>query len=210
MSSKLTSLPRHLKNPPSYTAVPSSRTITVESSCAPPPYTPTASAVAPTSGGSDKHELQENEKEPVRDDVLHFLNHDHDSIASLSLRYGVPAAALRHANRITSDHLLLARRTVSIPGAYYKGRGSLSPRPIEGEEEEVNKAKIRRFMTFCKEPDYDVALLYLERSYYDLGASVDAYLADGVWERRHPQELASKSSTQVKIKRPFWHGQSPQ
>ena len=37
-----------------------------------------------------------------------------------------------------------------IPGEYYKGGVSLSPRPVEGEEEEARKGKIRRWMVACK------------------------------------------------------------
>jgi hypothetical protein len=87
-------------------------------------------------------------------DVLHFVNPVHDSIGSLSLRYGVPAAALRRTNGIFTDHLLPARKTVLIPGEYYKGGVSLSPRPIEGEDEEARKSKIRRWMVACKVPEY--------------------------------------------------------
>jgi hypothetical protein len=46
--------------------------------------------------------------------------------------------------------LLAARRTVLIPGAYYKGGVSLSPRPLEGEEEEIKKTRLRKFMVRCK------------------------------------------------------------
>ena len=58
--------------------------------------------------------------------------------------------ALRKANNITSDHLLLARRTVIIPGEFYKKGISLSPRPVDGEEEEKRKALVRRWMVTCK------------------------------------------------------------
>ncbi len=74
------------------------------------------------SGGSDGDEAAE--------DTLHFVGHN-DTVASLALRYGVPPQELRRANRLASDHLLAARRTVVIPGAYYKGGVSLSPRPVE-------------------------------------------------------------------------------
>jgi hypothetical protein len=84
------------------------------------------------------------------EDVLHFVNPVHDSIGSLSLRYGVPAAALRQTNGIFTDHLLPARKTILIPGKYYKRGVSLSPQPIEGEEEEARKSKIRRWMVACK------------------------------------------------------------
>jgi hypothetical protein len=134
MSTAPTSLPQGIRNPPPY---------------APPSYSdelPTYSSLA--------HPLPPSvpEKSPQQpaDDVLHFLNHSTDSVLSLSLRYGVPISALRRANAITSDYLLLARRTVVIPGEFYKGGVSLSPRPVEGEEEEARKGKIRRWMVACK------------------------------------------------------------
>lgn len=124
-------------------------------------------------------------EEPA-EDVLHFLNHNHDSIASLSLRYGVPTGVLRRVNNINSDHLLLGRKTVIIPGEYYRSGVSLSPSPIDGEEEELRKGKIRRFMVACKVSEYDVAVLYLEQTEYDLEAAIVAYIADEEWEAGHP------------------------
>ena len=126
------------------------------------------------------------DQEPPADDILHFLNHEHDSIPSLSLRYGVPAQVLRQTNKLPSDHLLLARKTILIPGEWYKGGVSLSPRPVEGEEEELRKSKVRRWMVGCKNADYDVALLYLEQVDYDLAAAMEAYFADEAWERANP------------------------
>ncbi len=41
-----------------------------------------------------------------------------------------------------------------IPGEFYKGGVSLSPRPVEGEEEERRKAIVRRFMVGCKVSEY--------------------------------------------------------
>jgi hypothetical protein len=49
-----------------------------------------------------------------------------------------------------ADHLLAARKTVLIPGEFYKGGVSLSPQPLEGEEEELKKSKLRKFMVKCK------------------------------------------------------------
>lgn len=116
-------------------------------------------------------------------DTLHFLDHEHDTITSLSLRYGVPASALRSKNSIASDHLLQGRKTILIPGEYYTKGESLSPRPVDGEEEELRKSKIRRFMTTCKVHDYNVAVIYLERADYDLQLAVEAHFADDQWER---------------------------
>jgi hypothetical protein len=37
-----------------------------------------------------------------------------------------------------------------IPREYYKGGISLSPCPLEGEEEEARKGKVRKWMVACK------------------------------------------------------------
>lgn len=92
-------------------------------------------------------------------DVLHFVT-PNDSIRSLSLAYQIPIPALRKSNNIYSDHLLQARRTVLIPGEYYKAGVSLSPRPVEGEEEEIRKGKVRRWMMGCKVAEYVIFLSY--------------------------------------------------
>jgi len=82
-------------------------------------------------------------------DVLHFLKPE-DTLLSLSLAYHVPIDALRRTNNVFADHLIQGRRTLLIPGEYYKGGVSLSPRPVEGEEEETKKSKLRRWMVTCK------------------------------------------------------------
>lgn len=128
----------------------------------PPPYSPPEPAQPATrSHKSTDDELPAyNVHDPIAPppekhtqpaaDVLHFVNPDQDTMRSLSLRYGVPLDALRRCNNLYSDHLLQARRTILIPGEYYKGGVSLSPRPLEGEEEEVRKTKIRKWMVACK------------------------------------------------------------
>lgn len=92
--------------------------------------------------------LEKDKPETKRPDILHFVEPT-DSVSSVAIRYGVPAAILRRANALFSDHLLTARRTMVIPGEHYGG-ASLSPRPPGGEEEEVRKGKIRRLMVRCK------------------------------------------------------------
>ncbi|EQL01358.1 Peptidoglycan-binding lysin domain protein [Ophiocordyceps sinensis CO18] len=167
VSTKPSPLPQGLRDPPAYTSVPST---------APPPYTPFAGDEAPDNKSASEADPEKN----LADDTLHFLNHEHDSIASLSLRYGIAASVLRRSNNITSDHLLLGRRTILIPGVGV----SLSPRPIESEEEELRRSKIRRFMTLSKVPEYDIALMYLEQSEYDLGAAIKSHLDDDAWEEQ--------------------------
>lgn len=86
-------------------------------------------------------------------DALHFLAPT-DTLQSLALAYNVPISVLRSSNNLFSDHLVAARRTIIIPWQYYKGGVSLSPRPVEGEEEERRRAKIRKWMVGCKVAEY--------------------------------------------------------
>jgi hypothetical protein len=94
------------------------------------------------------------EKPQAGEDVLHFVDPTNDTVNMLAIRYRIPADALKRKNGIFQDHLLAGRRTVLIPGEYYKGGVSLSPRPIEGEEEELRKTKIRKWMVACKVHEY--------------------------------------------------------
>jgi LysM repeat protein len=138
-------LPQGLKDPPAYSSL-------EEHGVPPPPEKqvhddeeelPAYSAHTPVKTSDDK-----SRDEPAPD-VLHFLTPE-DSMRSLALAYSVPINALRRANNVFSDHLIQGRRTVVIPGEYYKGGVSLSPQPPEGEEEEVRRGKVRRWMVGCK------------------------------------------------------------
>ncbi|KAF2197723.1 hypothetical protein GQ43DRAFT_193184 [Delitschia confertaspora ATCC 74209] len=142
--------------------------------------------------------VQSKGKSEHASDVLHFVDPGNDSITSLSLRYGVPAEALKRKNGLFAGHLLPARRTILIPGEYYKGGVSLSPRPLEGEEEEIRKSKIRKWMLACKVAEYDVALLYLQQADYNLEQAIEAYRADESWEKDHPLEAARKGKADSK------------
>ena len=132
-------LPQRLHDPPSYSSsfgIPPPRYNETL-----PPYSTTPSQPAPS-------DTKTTTSQPA-EDTLHFLNHNKDTLLSLSLRYNVPLPILRKHNNITSDHLLLARRAILIPGEYYQGE-SLSARPVEGEEEERRKVIVRKFMVGCK------------------------------------------------------------
>lgn len=131
-------LPQGLRDPPAYTP-PVAGTKDDE----PPPYSAHNTLQPPS-------EKSKSVSEDTAPDVLHFVDPNNDTISSLSLRYRVPAEALRRTNGLFADHLLAARRTILIPGEYYKGGVSLSPRPLEGEEEEIRKGKVRKFMVGCK------------------------------------------------------------
>jgi hypothetical protein len=134
-------LPQGLRDPPPYNDSDDSAPILSKKGhdASPPAY----------STHEPRHSLSEKTAFEPAPDVLHFVTPT-DSALSLSLAYDVPLHALRKANNVFADHLLQGRRTVIIPGEYYKGGVSLSPRPIDGEEEELRKSKIRRFMVTCK------------------------------------------------------------
>jgi len=42
---------------------------------------------------------------------------------------------------------------------------------------------------------YDIAILYLQQTNYDLDGAVEAYLADEKWEKEHPMEGSSQAWT---------------
>ncbi|KAF2008901.1 hypothetical protein BU24DRAFT_428891 [Aaosphaeria arxii CBS 175.79] len=188
-------LPQGLRDPPAYSPPSGSETVEgITDTDGLPPYTTHSSLdngrIIPPKSSVEKAA-----------DVLHFVDHDLDSVASLSLRYNVPADALRRTNGLYADHLLAARRTVLIPGEFYKGGVSLSPTPLESEEEEIRKGKVRKFMVGCKVADlapryrYDMALMYLQQADYNLDAAIEAFKADERWEQKHPLEAARKGKS---------------
>lgn len=135
-------LPQGLRDPPAYSTLDAKREgrqDTPQTDDELPSYSAEYSVPAPP----------EKPKDEPAPDVLHFVNPD-DTMQSLGLAYGVPLDILRKTNSLYSDHLLQARRTILIPGEYYKGGVSLSPRPAEGEEEELRKQKVRRWMVAVK------------------------------------------------------------
>lgn len=149
VSSAPSPLPQGLRDPPAYSPPPSPRLsyATLASHIneeAPPSYSSLTAPINPPSDSKDASSSSD-----AAPDVLHFL-HPTDTINSLSLAYNTPAWALRRTNGLFADHLLAARRTILIPGEFYKGGVSLSSRPVEGEEEEVRRGKVRRWMVACK------------------------------------------------------------
>jgi hypothetical protein len=54
---------------------------------------------------------------------------------------------------------------VLIPGEYYKEGVSLSPRPVEGEEEEARKNKVRRWMVGCKVSEWVLLYSHINSDY---------------------------------------------
>ena len=144
-------LPQGLRDPPAYSPPPSPRlahsTLSATDSGL-PPY----SSIYPSLPGSVDSKSSGSLGTPAPD-VLHFLRPE-DTLQSLALAYTTPIGVLRRTNNLFSDHLLAARRTILVPGEYYKGGVSLSPRPVEGEEEELKKSKVRRWMVACKVSEY--------------------------------------------------------
>lgn len=140
ISTEPSPLPQGLRDPPAYNSLDDRIPPPVEKDeDLPPAY----STYHPPQPPSEKHPQE------AAPDVLHFLTPT-DTLQSLSLAYRVPPNALRRTNNIYADHLVLGRKTILVPGEYYKGGVSLSPQPLEGEEEEAKKNKIRRWMVACK------------------------------------------------------------
>jgi LysM repeat protein len=147
ISTAPSSLPQGLRDPPAYSSLETENVSargTSDDEALPPPYYQAGNY----SGNGNTSDEKGGAAAPA-DDVLHFVAPG-DSMRSLALAYDVPVAALRKTNNIYSDHLIQARKTLLIPGEYYKGGVSLSPRPLESEEEEIKKNKVRRWMVACK------------------------------------------------------------
>ena len=185
-----TSLPQGLRDPPAYESAPGSlrqeesSTILHRNSDGlfeddePPEY-------------SAQVEKEENQGQQSTPDVTHHL-HPIDTVQSLSLAYAVPLSVLRNHNNLFNDSLLPARRTMSIPGSHYKGGVSLSPKPIESEDERERKAKVRRFMVQTKCHQYDMAEVYLSNSKGDVETAVQRWRDDEKWEKENPMRAKDK------------------
>lgn len=142
ISSEPSSLPQGLRDPPAYSSLDDRIPAPAEKEDEnPPAYSAYREVQLPSEKALDQDK-------PAQD-VLHFIAPT-ESLQSLALAYNVPLNALRRTNNIFADHLIQGRKTLLIPGEYYKGGVSLSPRPVEGEEEELKKSKIRKFMVACK------------------------------------------------------------
>lgn len=178
-------MPQGLRDPPAYSSLKTERVSarsTSDDEALPPPY---------QAGNYSGDINDEKGGAAPAEDVLHFVAPE-DSMRSLALAYDVPIAALRKTNNVYSDHLIQARKTLLIPGEYYKGGVSLSPTPLESEEEEIKKNKVRRWMVACKVAEYDVATLYMQQADWDFDAAVEAYKEDERWEKEHPMQAREK------------------
>ncbi|KAK4227733.1 hypothetical protein QBC38DRAFT_455033 [Podospora fimiseda] len=154
------------------------------------PYTPPTSSLTPQNKTPSLTTQTENllspldEKSlPSKEPIAHYLLST-DSIPSLSLLYNIPAQTLRKYNNLATDTLLFARQTIYIP----PGHISKSPRPPESDAELLRKSKIRKWMMTTKESDYDVAVMYLNGTEWDLEEAVERYKGDLDWERMNPPE----------------------
>lgn len=146
ISTKPTPLPQGLRDPPAYSPRDEDEDEMLESAAT----SMYLEDRLPQYSELYRQEPRVDKSTAAGEDVLHFVDPANDTVNSLAIRYGIPANALKMKNGLFADHLVAGRRTILIPGEYYKGGVSLSPRPIEGEEEELRKIKIRKFMVACK------------------------------------------------------------
>ncbi|KAI5783608.1 hypothetical protein EDC01DRAFT_213278 [Geopyxis carbonaria] len=119
---------------------------------------------------------------PPRADTLHHL-HPTDTLPALALLYSVPPDVLRRHNKLYSDTLLPARRTLLIPGSHYAG-ASRSSTPWRGEAAEERERKVKRWQvrTKCTEPR--AAEVYLAECKWDVDAAVERWGEDEAWGER--------------------------
>ncbi|KIV97284.1 hypothetical protein PV10_01052 [Exophiala mesophila] len=184
-----------LRLPPSYTrrdGTKSNNDKERDTTAAPPSYdeaisvTQTSSSsfmtANPSSSSSSSASSSFSSAPQNTDDIVHHLSPT-DTLAGLSVAYGVPVAILRRHNHLFSDTLVTARKWLLIPATHYSGP-SLSKPPDAAEEE--RKLKLRRWMVATKCADYTVAQLYLKGADGDLDAAVALYKDDDDWERNNP------------------------
>ena len=202
ISTQRSRLPQGLRDPPAYTSPPPSprnRPRHSGESLLPEP----ANEELPAYSATDTQGISLGNGRDTKPapDVIHHHLLPSDTLTSISLAYGVPAAVLRRHNALYSDGLLHARRTLSIPGSHSMRGVSLSPQPVESEEEIERKARIRRFMVGAKCHDYEVAGLYLRNAEGDVGRALEVWKEDERWERENPVDEKRKNGGSGKAKR---------
>jgi len=113
--------------------------------------------------------------------VVHFVRPT-DTMAGLSLRYGVPLAVLRSHNRLFADSLLPARRTVAIPAGHCAG-ASASTAAAAAAEDSGRRARVKRFQLRTTCVDARMAEAYLASAAGGFEGAVTQYLEDEEWVR---------------------------
>ncbi|KAH0614027.1 uncharacterized protein H6S33_005913 [Morchella sextelata] len=138
----------------------------------PPPYTPTPASDPPPPPPSYPSGSGRSSGA-----VVHHYIRPTDSLLSISVLYNLPAQTLRLHNRLYSDHLLHARRTLEIPHPY--SGPSLSHPPTEEEAaEEARKSAVKRFQVRTKCTDWEAAEVYLKEAGWDEAAALRRWEAD--------------------------------
>ncbi|KAJ2906711.1 hypothetical protein MKZ38_000447 [Zalerion maritima] len=147
--------------------------------------------------------------EDIIDEVkncIHHHIHPHETLFSISVLYNLSPSEVRKANSLSptgiDDRLLLARKTVVIPGR----TNSLSATPPGGEEAERRRLGIRRWMMATREPNYDIAKTYIEGSGWDVDLATDRWFGDGDWERNNGGPPRRKSDGDTNGKKKGWLG----
>lgn len=171
VTSEPSKLPQGLRDPPTYSS---------------PSSSPKRKPADPVNDEPPAYNSLDQSSSSQQDDVVHHLRPD-DTISSISIAYNVPAGILRSHNTMFADHLISARRTISVPASHYQGP-SLSNEPVESEEETERKSRIRRFMMQTKCHEYNVAELYLKNAGDGLEKAVRVWEDDEKWERENPMK----------------------
>ncbi|KAI9651629.1 MAG: hypothetical protein M1831_000562 [Alyxoria varia] len=174
-----------LRDPPSYTSPPRSppppEPRNDQNTDEPPTYDDALAASSNSTNNTHPSTTLFDDDITARPDLIHHL-HTHDTLSSLAISYRIPSATLRTHNSLYSKNLFHARHTLSIPlsqsslplSHFMDEKGqlqSLSPKPVDSEEERERKAQVRRFMVGAKCKEYEIAELYLGQARAAVGGS---------------------------------------
>jgi len=123
--------------------------------------------------------IDKNEKQTPKPLNEHYFEHKvqpSDSLASLSLRYGVSIEQLKRTNGLFRHEDIKLKTTVIIPKSELK---ALPPPPKQQDDKRVS---IQNFIQATK-ATREEANFYLHEAEYNLELAIGSYSRDVAWEK---------------------------
>lgn len=115
-----------------------------------------------------------------------------DTVSSLAVKYGTNPVMLRLVNKLSSDMMLMSRRSVLVPPDR-----SVAPPPPMTEDELRDQAVRRLRKRMGGAGSLEEARFYLDAAGGDLDAALADYEADRAWERTNSGGLAKGKAVRV-------------
>jgi len=123
--------------------------------------------------------------------LIHTLQRS-DTLAGLSLKYNVDLCELRKTNKLFSDSLLHARRTIIVPTKVEQEEPNDLEQPTQQSfffsEPKDMRWLVKQFQLVTNCLDAPVCRKYLENNGWSVPRSVQAYEEDLVYERKYPNQ----------------------